>query len=87
VAAAEYAEMVAAIERSDLPTALELHRRLLPVVRAVMHRSSQGAITATAAVHAAGVIGSRAMRPPLAEATDDEVAVLVRALSASGLTT
>jgi 4-hydroxy-tetrahydrodipicolinate synthase len=85
VAAAEYAEMVAAIERGDLKTALALHRRLLPAVRALMARSSQGAITATAAVHAAGVIGSRAMRPPLIDATDEEVAVIRQALVASGL--
>jgi 4-hydroxy-tetrahydrodipicolinate synthase len=85
VAAAEYAEMVAAIERGDLTTALGLHRRLLPVVRALMARSSQGAITATAAVHAAGIIGSRAMRPPLIDATDEEVAVIQQALVASGL--
>jgi 4-hydroxy-tetrahydrodipicolinate synthase len=85
VAAAEYAEMVAAIERGDLTTALGLHRQLLPAVRALMARSSQGAITATAAVHAAGVIGSRAMRPPLIDATDEEVAVIRQALVASGL--
>jgi 4-hydroxy-tetrahydrodipicolinate synthase len=85
VAAAEYAEMVAAVWRGDLATALDLHRRLLPAVRALMGRSSQGAITAKAAVHAAGVIGSRAMRPPLIEATDDEVAVIAKALVASGL--
>jgi 4-hydroxy-tetrahydrodipicolinate synthase len=85
VAAAEYAEMVAAIERGDLASALDLHRRLLPAVRAVMTRASQGAITAKAAVHAAGVIGSRTMRPPLFEATDDDVAVLREALAASGL--
>jgi 4-hydroxy-tetrahydrodipicolinate synthase len=50
-----------------------------------MGRSSQGAITATAAVHAAGIIGSRAMRPPLIDATDEEVAVIQQALVASGL--
>jgi 4-hydroxy-tetrahydrodipicolinate synthase len=86
VAAAEYAEMVAAIERGDLATALGLHRRLLPAVRALMGRSSQGAITATAAVHAAGIIASRAMRPPLIDATDEEVAAIQKALVASGLT-
>jgi 4-hydroxy-tetrahydrodipicolinate synthase len=85
VAAAEYAEMVAAIERGDLATALALHRRLLPAVRALMGRSSQGAITATAAVHAAGIIASRAMRPPLIDATDEEVAAIQKALVASGL--
>lgn len=86
VAAAQYAEMVAAIERNDFSSALDVHRRLLPVVSAVMSRSSQGAITAKATVHAAGIIGSRAMRPPLVEATDDEVAALQKVLSASGLT-
>jgi 4-hydroxy-tetrahydrodipicolinate synthase len=85
VAAAEYAAMVAAIERGDLAAALDVHRQLLPVVSAVMARSSQGAITSKALMHAAGVIGSRAMRPPLIEATDDEVAVLQAALATSGL--
>jgi 4-hydroxy-tetrahydrodipicolinate synthase len=64
-----------------------VHRRLLPVVRAVMARSSQGAITSKASVHAAGIIGSRAMRAPLTEATDDEVAVLQRVFEQSGLAT
>ena len=85
VAAAQYAEMVAAIERNDFSSALDVHRRLLPVVSAVMSRSSQGAITAKAGVHAAGIIGSRAMRPPLVEATDEEVAALQKVLSTSGL--
>src|SRR4051794_12800138 len=84
-APAEYAEMVDAVWRGDLATALGLHRRLLPAVRALMGRSSQGAITAKAAVHAAGVIASRAMRPPLIDATDDEVAALVKSFAESGL--
>jgi 4-hydroxy-tetrahydrodipicolinate synthase len=87
VAPAEYAEMVASIERGDLATALGLHVRLLPAVSAVMTRSSQGAIMATAAMHAAGIIGSRAMRAPLIEATDDEVAAMLLGLAASGLAT
>jgi 4-hydroxy-tetrahydrodipicolinate synthase len=85
VAPAEYAAMVAAVERSDLAEALGIHRRLLPVVRAVMSSHSQGAITAKAAVHAAGLISSRAMRPPLFEATDDHVAGLLSAFAAAGL--
>jgi 4-hydroxy-tetrahydrodipicolinate synthase len=85
VAAAEYAAMVAAVERSDLPTALELHRRLLPVVRAVMGAASQGAITAKALAEAYGVIGSRAMRPPLLAASDDEVEVLRAVCAEAGL--
>jgi 4-hydroxy-tetrahydrodipicolinate synthase len=86
-APAEYAEMVDAVWRGDLATALALHRRLLPAVRAVMGRSSQGAITAKATVHAAGLIASRAMRPPLIDATDDEVAALVKSFVESGIKT
>jgi 4-hydroxy-tetrahydrodipicolinate synthase len=86
VAAREYAEMVAAVEAGDLASALRLHRRLIPVVRTVMSKASQGAITAKAAVHAAGVISSRTMRPPLFEATDDETAALLKVIEASGLT-
>jgi len=86
VAAREYAAMVAAVEAGDLGIALRLHQRLIPVVRAVMSKASQGAITSKAAVHAAGVISSRAMRPPLFEATDDETAGLLKVIEASGLT-
>jgi 4-hydroxy-tetrahydrodipicolinate synthase len=85
VAAREYADLVAAVEAGDLATALRLHRLLLPVVRAVMTRASQGAITAKAAVHDAGIIASRAMRPPLFEATQEEVDALRRVVAASGL--
>ena len=66
VAATEYAEMVAAVERSDLATALRLHRQLLPVVRAVMGARSQGAITAKALAASYGVIASRAHARPAA---------------------
>ena len=85
VAAPEVAAMVAAVERSDLPAALELHRRLIPVVRAVMSPASQGAITAKAAVHARGVIAARTVRPPLFEAEDAQVADLQAVLDAAGL--
>jgi 4-hydroxy-tetrahydrodipicolinate synthase len=85
VAATEYAAMVAAVERSDLATALRLHRQLLPVVRAVMGATSQGAITAKALAAAYGVIGSRAMRGPLLAASDDEVEVLRAVCAKAGL--
>lgn len=85
VAAAEYAAMVAAVERSDLVEALRIHQRLLPVVQAVMSRNSQGAITAKASVHALGLIGSRTMRPPLFAASDEQVAGLRAAYAAAGL--
>jgi len=85
VAPAEYAAMVAAVERSDLPEALSIHRRLLPVVRAVMSPASQGAITAKASVHALGVISAPTMRPPLFEAPAAQVAALRETYAAAGL--
>ncbi len=85
VAPAEVAAMVAAVERSDLPEALIIHRRLLPVVRAVMSPASQGAVTAKASVHALGVISAPTMRPPLFEASAAQVAALSETYAAAGL--
>ena len=76
----DYAAMVDAVRRSDLPTALAIHRRLLPSVRAIMDRSSQGAVRVKAALQLRGVLGSRAVRPPLLPATDAEVELLRAAL-------
>jgi 4-hydroxy-tetrahydrodipicolinate synthase len=77
---AEYAAMVAAVDAGALPAALAIHRRLIPAVRAIMDRSSQGAIRAKAALQLLGVIPERTVRPPLLDATDDEVARLREAL-------
>jgi 4-hydroxy-tetrahydrodipicolinate synthase len=85
VAATEYAAMVAAVECGDLVAALRIHRQLIPVVRAIMSRASQGAITAKAMVHDAGLIGARTMRPPLWEATADELHALRQVVAAAGL--
>jgi 4-hydroxy-tetrahydrodipicolinate synthase len=85
VAPTETAALVAAVERSDLPEALRLHRSLIPAIRAVMTQASQGAIMAKAAVHAAGLISSRTVRPPLFEADDDQVTELRAVLTAAGL--
>jgi 4-hydroxy-tetrahydrodipicolinate synthase len=76
----EYAAMVAAVDAGDLPAALAIHRRLIPAVRAIMDKSSQGAIRAKAALQLRGVIPERTVRPPLLDATDDEVARLREAL-------
>jgi 4-hydroxy-tetrahydrodipicolinate synthase len=86
VAAAQYAELVAAVRRSDLPTALAIHRQMLPVVRAVMDPRLQGAITAKAALHAQGVLAARTTRAPLLEATDEQVDELRLALADAGIT-
>lgn len=81
----QYADMVAAVEGGDLATALRLHRQLIPSVRAVMTPASQGAVQAKAVAQAAGLIGSRAMRPPLLAASDDEVDRLRAGIAAAGL--
>ena len=62
------------------PAALGIHRRLIPAVRAIMDRSSQGVIRAKAALQLAKVIPERTVRAPLLDATDDEVARLREAL-------
>jgi 4-hydroxy-tetrahydrodipicolinate synthase len=84
VAAARYAAMVDAVAAGDLPQAIRLHRQLLPAVRAIMTRT-QGAIMAKAAAQLAGVLSSRAMRSPLVEATQEQVAELRADLVAAGL--
>ncbi|HEY4314835.1 MAG TPA: 4-hydroxy-tetrahydrodipicolinate synthase [Actinomycetes bacterium] len=76
----DYAAMMAATDRGDLASAIGIHRRLIPSVRAIMDVSSQGAIRAKAALQLLGVIGDRTVRPPLLDATDDEVARLRDAL-------
>jgi 4-hydroxy-tetrahydrodipicolinate synthase len=76
----DYAAMVAATDQGDLASAIGIHRRLIPSVRAIMDVSSQGAIRAKAALQLLGVIGDRTVRAPLLDATDDEVARLRDAL-------
>ncbi len=85
VAAHVYADMVSAAEDNDFARALVMHRRMLPVVRAVMDPRSQGAITAKALVHAQGVIAARVTRPPLVDATDEQVDELRAALEPAGV--
>jgi 4-hydroxy-tetrahydrodipicolinate synthase len=76
--------MVAAVGRGDLPRAIEIHRRLIPAVDAVMN-ITQGAIMAKAALKELGVIASAAVRLPLVEATDDQAAAVRSGLEQSGL--
>ena len=83
-AARKYADMVAAVDASDLPTALAIHNQLLPAVKAMM-TFTQGAITAKAALQLLGVLENRTMRAPLPEATEEEVAIVRDGLIASGL--
>jgi 4-hydroxy-tetrahydrodipicolinate synthase len=85
VAAAQYADMIRAVDTGDLTAALRIHRRLIPAVRGIMMSGEPGATMAKAAVQLAGVIQSRAMRLPLVTATDGHVAALQDALAEAGL--
>jgi len=84
VAGSQYAAMLAAVEGGDLPEAIALHRRLIPVVNAIMN-TSQGAIMAKAALKELGVIDSAAVRLPLVESPPEHLAILREALSTSGI--
>jgi 4-hydroxy-tetrahydrodipicolinate synthase len=85
VAAGRYVEMVRAVDAGDLPTAIRVHRELLPAVQAIMTKSSQGAIMTKAALHAAGVLPTRTTRPPLVDATEEQVVTLRAALESGGV--
>jgi 4-hydroxy-tetrahydrodipicolinate synthase len=80
VAGAEYAAMLAAVDAGDLPTAVGIHRRLIPVVDAIMN-TSQGAIMAKAALKELGVIDSAAVRLPLVESPPEHLEKLRAALA------
>src|SRR6476659_701340 len=68
VAGREYAEMAAAVDRGDLPAALAIYQRLVPLVEIVMQRV-QGAMTAKAAMQLLGVLDNRNVRLPLVPAS------------------
>jgi 4-hydroxy-tetrahydrodipicolinate synthase len=80
VAGREYAEMAAAVDRGDLPTALTIFERLIPLVEGVMQRV-QGAMTAKAAMQLLGVHDNRNVRLPLVPASDEVVADLRAVMS------
>ena len=84
VAGDEYAAMVRAVADGDLATAREIHRRLIPVVQAIMS-PSQGAIMAKAALAELGVIPSAFVRLPLVESPPEHLATLREGLSQSGI--
>ena len=79
VAPTVYADLFAALDAGDLASALATHRRLVPLVNAVMNLT-QGAISAKAALRELGILESATVRLPLVGATDDEVVALRAAL-------
>ncbi len=75
VAGGRYAEMVAAVDKGDLPCALDIYRELVPLVEVVMTRV-QGAMAAKAAMQLLGVLDNRNVRLPLVPCDDAVVAEL-----------
>jgi 4-hydroxy-tetrahydrodipicolinate synthase len=84
VAGDDYRAMVGAVDAGDLATAREIDRRLVPAVEAIMTRT-QGVIMAKAALKLAGVLGHATTRPPLVDATPEQVDLLTTDLKSSGL--
>ncbi|GAA3412779.1 4-hydroxy-tetrahydrodipicolinate synthase [Streptosporangium vulgare] len=83
VVGAEIAAMIGAYHSGDVAGALAIHRRLLPVVSAIMMQAG-GAIMAKAAL---SLVGQPAgpMRSPLVEATPEQLARLREDLIAGGV--
>ena len=79
VAPEPYAEMLAAVDAGDFTKAREVHRRLVPLVEAIM-TVTQGAIAAKAGLVERGVLSSAAVRLPLVEASSDLKAQIKHAL-------
>ena len=85
VAAAEYAQMVRAVDAGRLDEARRINAQLLPAIKVIMSKKSQGAIMAKAALHMRGVLPTRTTRSPLIDATDEQLAELAAALAKAGL--
>lgn len=84
VAGARYADLVAAVDSGDLAAARSIHRRLRPIVTALMS-TSQGAIMAKAALVELGIIDHATVRLPLVEGPPEHLDLVRQALDAADL--
>ena len=84
VCAEQYAAMVRAVDAGDLAEARRINASVIPAIEGIMTRT-QGAIMAKAALQLLGVLEHRTTRPPLADATDEQVSQLREDLAAAGL--
>ncbi|WP_422738862.1 4-hydroxy-tetrahydrodipicolinate synthase [Micromonospora sp. WMMD729] len=76
------AQMIEAYDAGDMPTALALHRRLLPLFTGIFR--TQGTILVKAGLASLG-LPAGPVRPPLVDATNDEIAQLRADSAAAGL--
>ena len=81
VAPAAYREMADAVVEGRWDDARAVHRRLVPLVDAVMN-VTQGAIMAKAGLAAQGLIESPTVRLPLVPADDEQTALVQAAIAA-----
>ena len=84
VAGRESAALFEAVERGDRTTALDIYKRLVPVVDVIMTRA-QGAMTAKAGLELLGVLPGRHVRLPLVPASDALVDEIRSVLHSAGL--
>ncbi|HVV76133.1 MAG TPA: 4-hydroxy-tetrahydrodipicolinate synthase [Mycobacteriales bacterium] len=77
-------ELCDAVERGDLAEARRINASMWPAIMGIMTRT-QGAIMAKAALELLGTIPSRRTRPPLLDATVEQVELLREDLRAAGL--
>jgi 4-hydroxy-tetrahydrodipicolinate synthase len=84
VAGDQYRAMLEAVDAGDLAKAREIDRRLIPAVEAIMTRT-QGVIAVKAALKLAGVIDHATTRPPLVDATSEQIDWLTTDLKTAGL--
>jgi 4-hydroxy-tetrahydrodipicolinate synthase len=85
VAGNELKAMIEAFLRGDHAEALRIHTGLIPAYDAIMGVPNYGATTAKAALQLAGVLDNRAVRSPLVELDETEVAALEAGLRAAGV--
>ncbi|WP_346619509.1 4-hydroxy-tetrahydrodipicolinate synthase [Blastococcus montanus] len=76
------AELIAAVEAGDLATARAINQSLLPVYTGIFR--TQGVITVKAALNALG-LPAGPVRPPLVDATPEQIAQLRADLAAGGV--
>ncbi len=82
LAGPQLAALVRAVDQADLGTALQVHRSMLPLTRAVM-KVTQGVVMVKAGLESSGLLARRSVRLPLVQATTDEVELLRAVLDAA----
>jgi 4-hydroxy-tetrahydrodipicolinate synthase len=84
VCADRYVAMIRAVDTGDMAEARRINASVIAAVYGVMNRT-QGAIMAKAALELMGVLPRRTTRPPLCDATEEQIELLRADLAEAGL--